>query len=90
MVKRNIPIKSPKISTSNMPNIGWYSPAVWCKTLGISRSTVSRWIRLGLLKHSRVRKRVMIHESAISEMFKRYEKPAWKSEIKKQIGGGKI
>jgi len=85
MIKTNSPKKSPDLTIDRKPNCGWYSPAVWCKTLGVSKSTVSRWIRLGLLKHTRIRKRILIHESAIEEMFRRYEKPAWRTEIQNSL-----
>lgn len=90
MVKINSPIKSPDRTIDHKPDCGWYTPAVWCRTLGVSKSTISRWIRLGLLKHTRIRKRILIHESAMNEMFARHEKPAWRSEIKEQSEGEKL
>ncbi len=85
MVKTNSPKKSPDLTIDRKPDCGWYSPAVWCRTLGVSKSTISRWIRLGLLKHTRIRKRILIHESAIEVMFRRHEIPAWRSEIEKNF-----
>ena len=84
-IKQNKDVDISKKIEPFAPTNGWFTPKSWCVSLGVTKSTISRWISNGILRHTRIGKKIYIHESAIQEMLSRQEQTAWRTQIKQDL-----